>query len=254
MFRYQSIAVLTGILCLSLIVSGQTKVKTDVSQTWLGYFNQSRFSDRWGIWADLHLRTKEDLLKDLSQGIVRLGITYYLNNETKLTAGYAFVNHYPAEGHLYISQPEHRPWQQLQWHTRYERLRLMQWIRVEERFRRKIKDNYTLADGYRSNLRFRYNFFAAFALSKKPFAKGTVSWIINDELHINAGKEIVYNTFDQNRFFTGVSYQLNPHDNLQLGYMNLYQQLAPGNSYRTIHALRIFFFQNLDLRPKKAGS
>jgi hypothetical protein len=30
--------------------------------------------------------------------------------------------------------------------------------------------------------------------------------------------------------------------------MNLFQQLAAGNRYRSIHAGRIFYFHNLDLR------
>ena len=30
-------------------------------------------------------------------------------------------------------------------------------------------------------------------------------------LHINAGKEITYHTFDQNRFFIGFTYPVNAH-------------------------------------------
>ena len=224
------------------------KQTTHVEQVWLGYFNQARFSERWGLWADLQLRTKEEFFTNFSQGLARVGLTYYLNNNTKLTLGYAFINHFPSDNHQNISQPEHRPWQQIQWHTRYDRLRLMQWIRLEERFRRKIKNNDELDEGHLFNWRVRYNFFAAFPLSKKAFAPKTWSFVLNDELHINAGKEIVNNYFDQNRFFAGFSYHLNDHDNIQLGYMNLFQQLSAVSRYRNIHAARIFYFHNLDFR------
>src|SRR5436190_23960690 len=103
---------------ITTFLYAQTKTTTSVEQLWFGYFNQTRFSNKWGMWADLHLRTKEDFFTNFSQSIIRLGLTYYLKDEVKVTVGYAYVNHFPADNHKNISQPEHRPWQQLQWHTR----------------------------------------------------------------------------------------------------------------------------------------
>lgn len=237
-------------LCGVMSVAYGQKQTANIQQFWAAYFNQTRFSDKWGAWADIHLRTREDLFTDLSVGIMRLGLTYYLNDDVKLTAGYAYVNHFPADNHANISMPEHRPWQQIQWHSRFPRLRLMQWVRLEERFRHKIKDDDELADGYNFNYRLRYNFFLALPLSRKAFAPKTFSFVLNDEVHVNMGKEILYNYFDQNRFFAGFAYNVNKHDNLQVGYMNMFQQLAAGNRYRDIHVFRIFYFHNLDLRKK----
>ncbi len=87
-------------------------------------------------------------------------------------------------------------------------------------------------------------------LSKKGIQPNTLSFVVNDEVHINFGKQIVYNYFDQNRFFLGFAFQTNKTDNLQFGYMNLFQQLASGNHYKMINAARIFYFHNLDLRKK----
>lgn len=241
-----------GFFVLVQVTGFAQKQTTDVEQVWLGYFNQTRFSNKFGLWADFHIRTKEDFFTNFSTGIARLGLTYYLNDNTKLTAGYAFVNHFPSDNHKNVSQPEHRPWQQIQWHTRYDKVRLAQFIRLEERFRRKIKNDDELDDGHNFNWRVRYNFLASFALSKKPFSPKSWSLVLNDEIHINAGEEIVYNYFDQNRFFIGFSYHLNAHDNIQFGYMNLFQQQAVGNRYRSIHVPRIFFMHNIDLRRKKA--
>ena len=233
-------------------LTAQTKQTETVEQIWLGYFNQTRFSNKWGTWTDIHLRTKEDFVNDFSQSILRIGLTYYLNDDTKLTAGYAYVSHYPAEGHEHVTIPEHRPWQQIQWHSKYSKLRLMQWFRLEERFRRKVKDDDELAEGYNFNFRIRYNFFFQVPLSEKRFQPKTLSFVVNDEIHINFGKQIVYNYFDQNRFFAGFAYHVNKHDNLQLGYMNVFQQLPAGNKYRSNHVARVFYFHNLDLR-KKSG-
>ncbi len=126
----------------------------------------------------------------------------------------------------------------------------MQWIRLEERFRRKILNENELADGYNFNWKLRYNIWYDVPFTKKGILPKSFSFVVNDEVHINFGKEIVYNYFDQNRFFAGFKYQINAHDNLQVGYMNVFQQLAAGNKYKNLNALRIFFFQNLDLRKK----
>jgi hypothetical protein len=239
---------ITGINILTEAQSKQTEL---VQQVWLGYLNQTRLSNRWGFWVDAHLRSKEEVVSGLSQGMFRAGLTCYVSDDLKLTAGYAFVNHFPGDNHRNISQPEHRPWQQVQWHTKYSKLRLMQWFRLEERWRRKILNDDALADGYQFNFRIRYNFFSQVPLSKKRFQPGTLSVVLNDEVHINFGKQILYNYFDQNRFFTGFNYHVNKHDNLQFGYMHVFQQLAAGNKYRSNHVARIFYFHNLDLRPVK---
>lgn len=227
-----------------------SKSTANAAQIWLGYFNQARLSDKFGLWGDFHLRTKEHFTDHLSQIIIRPGVTYYVNDNTKLTAGYAYVNYYPAEGHNNISQPEHRIWQQLQWHTRYAKTRTMQWIRLEEKYRRKILNDSTLATGFNFSYKIRYNLFWEIPFSQKPENK--LSFVLNDELHINFGKEIIYNYFDQNRFFAGFKLNVNKHDNLQLGYMNQFQQTSAGNKYRNNHVIRLFYFQNLDLRRKKA--
>jgi hypothetical protein len=189
-------------------------------------------------------------VNDLSQLIARVGLTYYVTDNTKLTAGYAYLNHFPADNHANISQPEHRIWQQVQWHNKYPRLRLMQWIRLEERFRHKIASDNALANGYNYNWKLRYNFFFSIPLHKKAFAPNTLSLVLNDELHVNFGKEIVYNYFDQNRFFAGFSYHTNAQNNFQIGYLNLFQQLAAGYMYKNIHAIRVGYYHNLDLRKK----
>jgi hypothetical protein len=228
-----------------------SKSTENIDQLWLGYFNQTRFNNKWGLWADLHLRTKEDFVNKFSQSVVRLGLTYYVNDATKLTAGYAFVSHYPADAHKKITQPEHRPWQQIQWHTKYGKKRMMQWFRLEERYRRRVLNDSTLAHNYLFNFKLRYNFFFDIPLSRDGIKPGKVSFVVNDEVHFNFGKQIVYNYFDQNRFFLGLKYQINEHDNVQMGYMNVFQQLPVGNKYRSMDVIRLFYFHNINLRKKK---
>jgi hypothetical protein len=246
----RQIRLLSLILIVAHPLSAQTKGTTSSNQIWVGYFNQTRLSNKFGFWADFHIRTKEDFVEELSQGVMRLGLTWYIKDELRFTAGYAYFNHYPNDNHKNISQPEHRPWQQLQWQTSYPKLRLAHRLRFEQRYRRKILSDDQLASGYDFNFRLRYNLLARFPLNSNAFQANTFSFVASDEVMVNFGKQIVYNYFDQNRMFLGLAYHLNKRDDLQLGYMNVFQQLASGNRYRSLHTARLFYFHNLDLRKK----
>lgn len=245
--------IITAAVFLFFYIAATAQVKSTekVNQLWFGYFSQTRFNDKWGSWVDLHLRTKENFVRDLSQSIVRVGLTYYVNDATRLTAGYAYVTQYPGDSHKKISQPEHRPWQQVQWFTKYGKKRMMQWLRLEQKFRHKILNDSTLAPGYNFNYKVRYNIWYDIPLSQRGIVPNTLSFVVNDELHVNFGKQVVNNYFDQNRFFLGLKYQVTDQSNLQVGYMNLFQQLAAGSKYKSINTIRFFYFQNFDLRKKK---
>ncbi len=252
-FRKTSVLMKKILLLSTLLLSlyGQViaqKTTAQEEQLWLGIFNQTRFTNRWGLWADLHFRLKDDFIKAPAQFLVRVGPTYYLTNDARLTVGYSFINHFPEETHTDISQPEHRLFQQIQWHTKFPVGRLMQRVRLEERFRRKIKNDRELADGYKFNWRIRYNFSLFLPLSKKGLGPKGFQFVLNDEMMVNFGKNIVYNYFDQNRLFGGFAYQITQESNVQLGYMNVFQQLPAGNKYRTLHTIRLFYFHNLDFR------
>lgn len=232
---------------ISGVTAQASKNTTNVNQVWLTYYNQTRITDKWELLTDLNLRSKENFVHDLSLSIVRFGLTYYLTPETKLTAGYAWANYFPGDNHKNISQPEHRPWQQIQWETKHGKKKLVQWIRLEERYRHKILNDHTLAEGYNFNYRIRFHLRYELPISKKILVPGSLAYIISNEVNVNFGKEIINNYFDQNRFFTGFKYQTGLHTNVQFGYLNVFQQLAAGNKYKNVNALRVSFYQNIDL-------
>ena len=241
-----------GIFLLnSVVVWAQPKNTSHASQVWLAYFNQTRLSNKWGLWGDFQLRTREDVVGDLSTGIARVGLTYFVDDNVRLTLGYGFINNYPANDNITVSQPEHRPWQQVQWFTKNKRTRLIQYIRLEERYRKRYLSNTELADSYSFNFRMRYNILYQIPLHPDGLVPKKLSALINDEVHINFGKQIVNNYFDQNRLFLGLNYAFDANNNLQFGYLNTFIQTAAGNQYRNINALRVAYLQNLDLRKGK---
>lgn len=233
--------VLLGLCSCSLNALCQEKQIEYREQTWFGYFNQTRFTKHSGLWLDLHLRFTEDFIKEKSVGLSRIGYTYYAG-DAKLTAGYAYAMHY---AHGTNKLPEHRLWQQVQWTEKKKHFLLMQWIRLEERFRT-LPDESGSNDTDSFNYRARYNIAFSIPLVGKQLEKGTPFLFINNELHVNFGKEIVVNYFDQNRLFAGLAYQFASHSNVQLGYMYVFQQTPVENAFVHIDAIRLFVFHNLN--------
>lgn len=248
--KYTSIFTIIGSLYLSGHSQSVKRVQQQ-QQCWVGYFSQVRFSDKWGVWSDFQLRTKEYFFTDFSVSIIRYGMIYYINEQTKLVAGHAIIHYYPAEGHEYVTQPEQRLWQLFQWKNNYNGFELTQAFRLEERFRRKILNDSILADGHNFNYRLRYCILAQVPLNRDLVKAKKVSLVFNSEMMLNFGKEIVYNYFDQLRSFCGINYQFHSHWIFQTGYMNVFQQLPAGNRYKSLHVARLFLYYSLDTRKNK---
>lgn len=242
-----SISIILILSCINVQAQAPSKQINEQGQVWLAYFNQTRLSEKFSLWLDVHAR-RADLLDRWSTTIVRPGITYHLPHHINFTAGYAYVSHFPVPG-LETVRPEHRPWQQISWTHRARKIQTLQWLRFEQRFNRKTAND-ALLEGYNFNYRLRDLFTLLLPLKGEYIEPKTPFFILNDEVHINAGKQIIYNYFDQNRFFLGFGYQFTRTLNAQLGYMNLFGQLPSGNHFNNNHTIRLFFFNNIDLRRK----
>lgn len=221
----------------------------DREQLWLGYFNQSRLSNKWGMWVDVHYRMTDNFIERPFQFLFRPAATYFFKDNLRLNVGYTLAAHFPAKG-LETTRLEHRSWQQIWWNQKYHGLTTLQWLRLEQRFNEKIVSDQKL-EGYNYTFRVRYNFSFFIPLKGKEISPQTPFAAIMNEVFLNFGDKVVYNTFDQNRLFAGFGYQFTSHLNAQLGYMNVYQQEASGNNYSSTHAIRLFVFHSLDFRSKK---
>jgi len=249
-YRRSTRLVLCILLCItSFTLIAQNKTVHSREQLWFGYFNQTRITNKFGLWMDVHYRLTDNFIERPFQLIIRPALNFYIKDNVRLQTGYAYVAHFPAKG-METTRPEHRPWQQIWWNQKYNGFTTLQWLRLEERFTG-IVVNDELQSGYNFNYRLRYNFSFFIPLKGKELVPKTPFIALIDEVFINFGNKIVYNTFDQNRFFIGVGYQITSHMNVQTGYMNIFQQEATGNSYWSTHAIRLFLFQTLDFRNKE---
>lgn len=217
-------------------------------QLWLGYVNQTRLSTKIGLWNDIHYR-ESNLDNKPTLAMWRSGLNYYLQDNIRITGGYASVFTYPDNlngDFLY----EHRPWAQIWWSNKYQGFNTVQWLRPEYRIRQKMANDKKTND-FESYFRVRANLSLFVPLNNNEIKAGTIFLSMNNEVFVNMGSQIVYNIFDQNRLALGLGYQFSPTMNIQINYLNVYSQAPNGITHTNVDALRVFVFHNLDFRKKE---
>lgn len=177
-------------------IAQQRNVQTG-NQQWLHYFNRYKLNDKFSLNSDAGIRFR-DGFDNLSQYVVRTAVSYKLNSNLNIAAGFANSGFYN-DGKL--TAMEYRPHQEITHKTKIKKNILAQRIRIEERFfdyPDKVSD---------FNFRFRYRVLVnipVYQWSSNPLRKINIS--LADEVFLNAGKNIVYNTFDHNRLIGGIEY------------------------------------------------
>lgn len=234
------------ILALPLAVSGQTeKVVQQKVQTWISINTVTKFTEHWAVSADAHLRT-EDFLGENNFYFLRGGITYIPNKTMSLTTGYAHMWLAPSNKDWTTYADENRLYQQAILNTKVGNVGMMQRLRFEQRWQEKIVNNQETNDfRFTNRIRYLLSFsIPVFENKKMPLL------VISDEILLHFGKEVIYNTFDQNRFFIGIKQAIDPKCSFDFGYMNVYQQKYSGYQYDMNHTIRLFFYLNASIKKK----
>jgi hypothetical protein len=164
-------------------------------------------------------------LKDLTFGT---GFAYYLNSPGDPEFASSF------------KVPEIRLNHELGYRHKFKNLIIGHRYRMEERFIRK-RLNDALIDGYRFVERLSYMVSLECNLVRSKTKDHNLSLKLSDGIYINSNGGIIYNTFDQNRFYAGLNYQLIKNLSVELGYINMFQQRISGDEYlnRNIASLAI---------------
>jgi len=226
--------------------NAQTKQVQYGQQSWLDYLNQNRYSKNWGSWLDLQLKLTDNYYKSVYATESTLGATYYTKNNLKIVGALTYVDQIHSGTNNY-HLAEYRPWQMVQLNTDLPRLKTLQWLRLEERFKQTTLND-APSNNYDFTYRFRYYFLSNIPLTKHHYKKGSLSFVASEEIYLNFGKNIVYNTFDQNRLSAGFYYYINNDNIFQFGYTNEYQMLNQKNKINNLDVIRLSIFNNIDFR------
>ncbi len=196
--------------------------------------------------ADFHMR-RENFLKDPNFYFLRLGAVYWLSNRFTFAGGLAHLWSANEFDDGYYFAGEKRIYQQLQWREKFNNLFFLFRIRNEQRWH-EVLDEDAFVDRVRFSNRLRFLFSTTIPIFRND---NLPRLTIANELLVHFGKEIVYNTFDQNRFFIGIRQKMGRNLSLDFGYMLVYRQRYSGYQYDSNHTLRLFFYYAPDFRDKR---
>ena len=221
------------------------KEVTKYTQSWYSINTTFRFSNRWGMVADYHVR-RDNFMKDQFFYFVRVGGIYYVAEKHPVIAGVAHLWLAPSAGSSTWSN-ENRIYQQWSGVTRQGHVTVLNRARLEERWRDQIVNDEVVGNKQFS-LRLRY--LASFEIQVLKDPK-LPSLVVSDELLAQFGNNIAYNSFDQNRLFLGLKMPLSQKLSFDIGYMNILQQKPSGYQYDLSNVFRLFFYYTMDFTANK---
>jgi len=222
-----------------------SKKINEVPQFWISTNNVYRVGDKWAILNDIHIR-RTDFIKNPNFYFLRVGAQYYIKDNLKAAGGYA---------HLWLTttdswiqyRNENRIYQQFSVSQKFPKLNTLFRIRTEQRFFNDVLEGESLDNNF-----FVHRLRLLISLGVPLKEGGKTQFMFADEIHLNFGKEVVYNTFNQNRLTVGIKHQLSDNWKFDCGYMMVYQQLASGINYNLYHTFRLFFYGSFDFRKNKS--
>ena len=215
---------------------------------WTRYYNLLTINNKWSLHSEFDNRVflnsfKNNLYEFRVQG------RYKINKDIEVGAGYAYfsVATQDPEIRFDFRIPEYRGQQDVMWKQDIGKITLLQRFQVEERFFHNA-DKEGLASGITFFWRFRYRLQGEYAFWNTE--NQSLKAVVYDELMINAGENVVKNTFDQNRIYAALQYGVSKNIAFELGYLNSFQQRASGVDYFNRDIIRFTFFHKINLLKK----
>ncbi len=214
------------ILLISFGLSAQTLEKKVEKQTFslFSFSSTVQISPRWSIMSDVQERSFMKPIKQ-NQFTLRTQVNYNLGHNWTTAGGISYVRTHAGDptslSPLVI--PELRINQDLNYKQKFNSFSLNHRYRMEERFIQK-SINDTLTEGYKFIERLSYTLSFEYKLVKSKNNIRTLILKATDGIFINAKKHLPYTTFDQNRFYTGLNYQMYKNVTIEMGYINIFQR------------------------------
>ena len=235
-------------LTCSFLYAQNEKNVNQQSLLWTRYYNQIKINTKWSLHSEFDNRLFINTIKE-NLFMVRVNGRYKINKNTEIGSGFSYfsVSTQDPEINSNFNIPEYRGQQDITWKKELGNSTLNQRFQIEERFFHNANKQ-SLLPGTTYNWRFRYRFQADFNCWKKN--DQYLKTIVYDEIMINAGRNIIKNTFDQNRIYAAIQYGINKNVALELGYLKSFQKRASGVDYFDRDIIRFTFFHKINLKKK----
>ncbi|MES2650613.1 MAG: DUF2490 domain-containing protein [Bacteroidota bacterium] len=186
-------------------VSAQTKQE---NAGWLFLLNSTKFSEKWGMHLDVQVRSGDNW-ESTKNILFRPGITYYIDKNQNVTAGYLLASTKAVPSTLF----EHRIWEQYIINHKISSVFAAHRFRLEQRF--------LANDNFAQRLRYFIRLIQPLQKTEQAFTKGAF-FALQNEVFLNIqNKEFVNNSlFDQNRLYLAAGYRFSKKIDVEAGYLN----------------------------------
>ncbi len=239
---------LAGIL-YATSVTAQTKQVTHQQLVWLNYNNMLEFGTQWTLTTELHER-RFIFPGRHHQFVARNSLRYNLGENWAVSAGFTYFLQSPNDPRAIetLVIPELRPHVQFNYSQPLGRFTVTHRYRAEKRFYRNVA-NGELTPGYNSNYRFRYRLGLEFHVA--DIHDQPLKLKLNDEVMVNAGGDVIYNRFDQNRVYVGLNYAVSKGIEVEAAYINWYQQRRSGYEFYNRHIINLLVNHRIRIGRKR---
>lgn len=232
----------TRVLLFSLLAAtgAEAEPRKTIHQPhgWYNYFGDHPIGDsRWGLHLEGQWRRHDVVLRG-QQLLLRPAINFDVNKNLQLSAGYALARSYRyGEAPIAAGNDEHRIWQQALLRYPQGKLRWSTRIRFEERFLERIGRE-PHQDKYRHENRLRLMQQVRIPLQGKTYVTAY------NEYWTYVKPYVSRSSFDQNRAYAAVGWQLNPHWRVETGYMHQAILQRSGSVLESNHTVMVSLFSS----------
>lgn len=242
----------TGLLVFSAISASTSlqaqKQITHQSQYWLRYYGKYNLSPKSEINLEIDDRRFFKNNRQANWVLPRVTVIRKLGEGWSAGAGFTYyTSTNPADPSILstITVPELRPHQELDYKQNIHYLTISHRFKLEERWTRNSSST-KLTTGYNFKSRFRYQLQLQYPLLKRATPSGSLNAKVSDEIMLNMGHSVVNNTFDQNRAYAALNYGISNHFQVELGYMNSFQQRTSGTQYYDRDIVRLTVYHTIN--------
>ena len=195
------------IACLIVPITLLSQTKEDELGSWWMFFGTHHLNEKYSIHYETQLRHYE-IGANFFQLLPRVGLNYKIDDNSMVTAGYAWIPTQPVLGEGFDGDivTENRIWQQFILRNKIKNINFRHRYRLEQRWVK--QNNFT---DYKN--RVRYMLSAKVPLSKNE--DSPLFLFIYDEVFLH----IDDNPFNQNRLYAALGYTVNKNMNIQAGYL-----------------------------------
>ena len=249
---YRNISV--ALLATSAFISPLQAQKqvTHQSQYWIRYYGKYNLSSSWGVSLEIDDRRFFKNNRQANWVLPRVILEHKLSDGWRAGAGFTYYNSSnPADpdAPIAVTIPELRPHEEFSYIQKAKNLTIGHRFKIEERWTRNSSGT-KLMEGYKFTARFRYQLQFQYPILTGAASGRNLDAKVSDEIMLNIGHSIVANTFDQNRAYVALNYGISRAFQVELGYMNYFQERSSGTQYYQRNIARLTIYQNIDFYTK----